>query len=133
MNPHLGVAMRSDEDDRYWASLGLKPYLQFKTGHARHTNVADQAGGLGSGSRIQELFCGAEAERGQPVRLDQVSQRTLKRLIVVNDCYEFWALPDAHWAKRSAITKRAQSGLSRANYYLGGSRLEVERGGIAGE
>jgi hypothetical protein len=36
-------------------------------------------------------------------------------------------VPDVHWEKSRAITKRAQSGLSRANYYLGGSRLEVKK------
>jgi hypothetical protein len=62
-NPHLVVAMRSDEDDRYSASLGVKLRLQFKTGHARHTNVGDQARSLVSGFGIKELFRGAEAKR----------------------------------------------------------------------
>jgi len=59
--------MRSDEDDRYSASLGLKLRLQFKTGHARHANVGDQARSLASGFGIQEMFRGAEAKRGQAV------------------------------------------------------------------
>jgi hypothetical protein len=62
-NPHLGITMRSDEDDRYSASLGVKLRLQFKTGHARHTNVGDQARSLVSGFGIKELFRGAEAKR----------------------------------------------------------------------
>jgi len=67
MNPHLGVAMRGDEDDRYSTSLGLELRLQFKTGHARHANISDQARNLASGLGIQELFRGAEAKRGQAV------------------------------------------------------------------
>jgi hypothetical protein len=67
MDPHLGITMRSDEDDRYKASLGLKLRLQFKTGHAWHANISDQARNLASGLGIQELFRGAEAKRGQAV------------------------------------------------------------------
>jgi len=59
--------VRSDEDDRYSASLGLKLRLQFKTGHAWHANVSDQARSLASGLRVQELFRGTEAKRGQAV------------------------------------------------------------------
>jgi len=65
MDPHLGITMSSDEDDRYPASLGLKLRLQFKTGHARHANISDQARNLASGLRVQKLFRGAEAKRGQ--------------------------------------------------------------------
>jgi hypothetical protein len=43
MNPHPVVAIRSDEDDRQSAPFGFKLRLQFKTGHARHLNVRDQA------------------------------------------------------------------------------------------
>src|SRR5580692_1821290 len=57
------VAAPGDEDDRYLASFGLKLCLQFNTGHAWHANVGNQAYGLVSGSGIQELLCGAEAER----------------------------------------------------------------------
>jgi len=80
--------MRSDEDDGYPASSGLKLRLQLKAGHARHANVGDETGGLVSGFGIQELFRGAEAERGQPVRLDQILQCALKRLVVIHDCHE---------------------------------------------
>jgi hypothetical protein len=76
-NPHLGITMRSDEDDRYSASLGLKLRLQLKTGHARHTNVGDQACRLVSRFGIQELFRGAEAKRGQAIRFDQILQSSL--------------------------------------------------------
>jgi len=41
-----------------------------------------------SGFGIQELFRGAKAERGQPIRFDQILQCALKRLVVVDDCYE---------------------------------------------
>ena len=68
--------------------FGLKLRLQFKAGHARHPNVGDQARGLVSGFGIQELFRGAEAERGQPVGFDQILQRALNGLVVVDDCYE---------------------------------------------
>jgi hypothetical protein len=67
MDSHLGVAMRSDKDDWQRTSLGLKLCLQFKTGHARHANVGDQARSLASGFGIQEMFRGAEAKRGQAV------------------------------------------------------------------
>ncbi len=80
--------MRSDEDDGYSASFGLKVRLQFKAGHARHANVDDQARGLVSGFRFQELFRGTEAECGQPDRFDQILQCPLKRLVVIDDCYE---------------------------------------------
>jgi hypothetical protein len=77
MNPHLGIAMRSDEDDRYSASLGFELCLQFKTGQTRHANVGDQARGLVSSFGVQELFRGAEAQRGQAVRLNQILEGTL--------------------------------------------------------
>jgi hypothetical protein len=72
-NSRLRVAMRSDEDDRYSAPFGVELRLQFKTGHARHANVGDQARGLVSGVGIEELFRGAEAECRQPRRFDQIS------------------------------------------------------------
>ena len=80
--------MRSDEDDRYSESLRLKLRVQFKTGHTWHANVGDQAPSLFAGIGMQELFRGAEAERVQAIRLDQILQSTLKRLVVVHDCYE---------------------------------------------
>jgi len=80
--------MRSDEDDGYSASFGLKLRLQFKAGQARHANVDDQARGLVSGFRFQELFGGAEAECGQPDRFDQILQCPPKRLVVIDDCDE---------------------------------------------
>jgi hypothetical protein len=67
MDPNPGITMRSDEDDRYSASLGLKLRLQLKTGHARHANIGDQARSLASGFGPQELFRRAEAKRGQAV------------------------------------------------------------------
>ena len=79
--------MCSDKDDWYSASLGLKLRLQFKTGHPRHANVGDQARSLVAGLGIEEFSRGAKAESGQAVRLDQIFQRTLKRLIIVNDCH----------------------------------------------
>ena len=66
-NPHLGVAMRCNENDRYSASFSLELRLQVKSGHARHANIGDQAHSLASGFGIQELFRGAEAKRGQAV------------------------------------------------------------------
>ena len=80
--------MRSNEDDGYSASFGLKLRLQVKAGHARHTNVDDQARSLVSGFRFQELLRGPEAEGGQTVRFDQILQCPLKRLVVIDDCYE---------------------------------------------
>ena len=56
--------MRRDEDDGYAASFCLELGLQFKAGHARHPNVSDQACRRMLSAGIQELFCGAEAERG---------------------------------------------------------------------
>jgi hypothetical protein len=76
-NSHLGITMRSDEDDRYSALLGLKLRLQFKTCHSRYANVGDQARSLVPRFGIQELFRGTEAERGQPVRLNQILQSAL--------------------------------------------------------
>jgi len=86
--PHFGIAMRSDEDDRYPAALSLEPRLKFKTGHAGHTNVGDQARSLVPGSGIEELFCGAETQRGEAIRFDEILQSNLNGLVVVNDCYE---------------------------------------------
>ena len=76
-NPHLGIAMRSDEDDWYLASLRFEFRLQFKTGHTRHANVEDQAGDFVPRFGIQELLRGPKAEHRQVVRLDQILQRAL--------------------------------------------------------
>ena len=56
--------MRRDEDDWYAVSLRLELGLEFKAGHTRHANVSDQACRLMLSAGIQELFRGAEAERG---------------------------------------------------------------------
>src|SRR5260370_7313196 len=42
LNPHFGIAMRGDEDDRYSATLGLELRLQFKARHSRHSNIHNQ-------------------------------------------------------------------------------------------
>jgi hypothetical protein len=67
---------------------GRKPRSQFKTGHARHANVGDHAGGFVSGLWSQELPRETEAERGQPARFDPILQCTLNRFVVVDDCHE---------------------------------------------
>jgi hypothetical protein len=71
---------------RYLSALSFA--CKFKTGHARHANIGDQTGGLVSGFGIQELFRGAKAERGEPIRFDQVLQCAPQGLVVVDDCYE---------------------------------------------
>jgi hypothetical protein len=38
-----------------------------------------------AGGGNQELLSGAEAERGQPLRFDQILERNLNRLVVVED------------------------------------------------
>jgi len=56
--------MRCDENDRYAASVRFELGLQLNAGDARHPNVSNQARGLELSAGIQELFRGAEAERG---------------------------------------------------------------------
>ena len=46
LNPHPGISMSRNEDDRDIAFLIFRPGLQFQTRHLRHTIVHDQARGL---------------------------------------------------------------------------------------
>ncbi len=78
---------------------------------------------------IQELLCGAEAERGQPLRFDQILQCALNRLVIIEDCQKAWSVLDLHGQKVTLSIKAAQSDRGRKNYYSGGSRLEVEEDG----
>src|SRR3984957_15843057 len=80
------VATAGDEDDRYAASFGLKVCLKLDTRHAWHANVGNQACGRVLGCGIQELLCGVEAERAHSPRFDQVSQCTLNRLVIIENC-----------------------------------------------
>jgi hypothetical protein len=43
LNPHLGISVSSNEDDRDIAFLIFQPCLQFQTRHLRHKNVSYQA------------------------------------------------------------------------------------------
>src|SRR5260370_36084959 len=111
-NCHWNVAPRSDEDDRQRASLAFEFLLQFETRHTWHAYIRDQARGLIAGGGIQELLCGAEAERGQPLRLDQILESNLNRLVVVEDRENAWVVFHAHCEKSSAVHKTTQSDLS---------------------
>jgi len=43
LDPHPGICVSSNEDNRDVTFLFLKPGLQLQTGHLRHTDVSDYA------------------------------------------------------------------------------------------
>ena len=88
--------MSRDEDDRYSGSVGIELRLQFKTGHAWQADVSDQARSVVSGVGLEELFGEVEAESIQPLRFEQILECVPKRLVILDDCDEFRALPTTH-------------------------------------
>jgi len=74
LDPHLGVTMRCNENNRYAASVHFELDLQLKAGDARHPNVSDQARGLVLSAGIQELFRGGRSRAwiARPIRSDSL-------------------------------------------------------------
>src|SRR6266436_7095907 len=72
-NPHPGISMSRDEDDRNIAVLFFQPGLQLQARHLRHTDINDQARGLTLQIGFEKLFRGSEATSHKPSRLDEVA------------------------------------------------------------
>src|SRR5713226_1056889 len=87
LNPHPGISMASNEDDRNIAFLFFQLGLQLQTRHLRHADINDQARGLTMQIGLEEFFRGSDAASHEPSRLHEVAQRILHRLIVINDRY----------------------------------------------
>jgi hypothetical protein len=68
LNPHPGISVSSNEDDRDIAFLILQPGLQLQTRHLRHKNVSYQARGLTVQTRFEEFFRGSKASCNQSSR-----------------------------------------------------------------
>ena len=85
LNPHAGISMSRNEDDRDIAFLIFQPSLQLQTRHPRHKDVSYQARGLTVQTGCEEFFRGSKAPCDQSSRFHQVSQRILHGLIVIND------------------------------------------------
>src|SRR5580704_6573688 len=73
-NPHPGISVGSNEDDRDIAFLIFQPGLQLQTRHLRHLDVSYQARGLTVQTRCEEFFRGSKAPCDQPSRFHQVAQ-----------------------------------------------------------
>ena len=69
LNPHTGISVSSDEDDRDIAFLNFQPGLQFQTRHLRHKDVSYQARGLTVQTGFEEFFRRSKAPRHQASRL----------------------------------------------------------------
>src|SRR5260370_20581703 len=70
LNPHPGISVSSNEDDRDIAFLIFKPGLQLQPGHLRHTDVSYQARDLTVQTGFEEVFRRSKAPRHEPSRLD---------------------------------------------------------------
>jgi hypothetical protein len=85
LNPHPGVSVSSNEDDREIAFLVFQPGLQVQTRHRRHKDVSYQACDLTVQTPFEEVFRASEAPCRKPRRLHKVAQRLLHVLIIVYD------------------------------------------------
>jgi hypothetical protein len=74
LNPHPGISVSSNEDDRDIASLFFQPGLQLQTRHLWHKDVSDQARGLTVQTGCEEFFRGSKALCDQPSRLDEIAE-----------------------------------------------------------
>jgi hypothetical protein len=88
-NSHSGISTSCDEDDRNIAFLFFQPGLQLQTRHLRHTDINKQARSSSMQIGFEEFLRGAKASRDQSSRIQQVAQRILHRLVVIDDCYQF--------------------------------------------
>src|SRR6266436_3041802 len=70
LNPHPGISLSSNEDDRDIEFLVFKPGLQLQPGHLRHTDVSDHACRTTMQIGFKEFFRRAKAPRHEPTRLD---------------------------------------------------------------
>ena len=61
LDPHSGVSMGSNEDDRNVGFLFLQLGLQLQTRHLRHADIKDQARGLTMQIGFEEFFRRSEA------------------------------------------------------------------------
>jgi len=92
LNPHPGVGVSSNEDDREIAFLVFQPGLQVQTRHRRHKDVSYQACDLTVQTPFQEVFRASEAPCHEPRCLNKVAQRLLHILIIVYDRNQFGRL-----------------------------------------
>src|ERR1700722_13439599 len=106
-NPHPGISMGSDEDDRNTAFLVFKPGLQVQPRHLRHANINDQARGLTMQTGFKEFFRGSKALCLVPSRFDQILQGILHRLLVIDDRNQLGFLLPRH---RPRLARRHHSG-----------------------
>ena len=74
LNPHPGISVSSNEDDRDIAFLIFQPGLQFQTRHLRHKDVSYQARGLTVQTGFEEFFRGSKAPCDQSSGFHQVAQ-----------------------------------------------------------
>jgi hypothetical protein len=74
LNPHPGISISSNEDDRDIAFLIFQPGLQFQTRHPQHKNVSYQARGLMVQTGCKEFFRRSKALCDQSSRFHQVAQ-----------------------------------------------------------
>src|ERR1700686_3895512 len=58
LNPHPGIPVSRDEDDRNIAFLLFQPGLQLQTRHLRHTDIKNQARSPSMQIRFEEFFRG---------------------------------------------------------------------------
>src|SRR5580704_9349879 len=74
LNPHPGISVSRNEDNRDVAFLTFQPGLQFQTRHLRHKDVSYQARGLTVQTGFEESFRGSEATCDQSSGFHQVAQ-----------------------------------------------------------
>src|SRR6266568_4373940 len=109
LNPHPGVSMSSNEDDRNIAFLFFQPGLQLQTRHLGHADVKDQASGLTMQIGFEEFFRGSKAPCDQPSRFHEVAKRILHGLVVINDRNQFERSVHRHAARLTRLPHLEQS------------------------
>src|ERR1700735_527610 len=122
LNTHSSVSMSSNKDDGKVAFLFFQLGLQLQARHLRHADVNDQARGRAMQIGFEELLGGAEAPSRKPCSLQEVAQRVLHSLIIVNDRNQFRGLIQWHALRVCVRARLEQSKFGRAK--LDFSRLD---------
>src|ERR1700729_3024273 len=122
LNTHSSVSMSSNKDDGKVAFLFFQLGLQLQTRHLRHADVNDQARGRAMQIGFEELLRGSEAPSRKPRRLQEVAQRILHSLIIVNDRDQLRGLIQWHALRVCEMALLEESNFGRAK--LDFSRLD---------
>jgi hypothetical protein len=86
--PDVVISVSRHEDRRYHIPRIDEMSVELESGHRRHMDVGDQAGGFDETRGGEEIGCGRESLNGVAKRPQEPSHGVAKELIIINDRHQ---------------------------------------------